>query len=436
MNDEGRFVGFDVVIGNPPYIRQEEFSAFKPHLQSNFQTYAGTADLLVYFIELGMNLLRNDGHFHFIISNKFMRANFGKALREWMQQYRIVEILDFGDLPVFEEATTYPCTLNLQKSAPTGEFLAANIPELETADFTNYAHSLRFISAQTSLSAEGWNLSDTNVQELLEKLKSKGVPLGEYVQGKIYRGVLTGLNEAFVIDEATKERLIAEDAGSAEVIKPFLAGRDVKRYSNPQADKYLILFPKGWTKQQFGEATEEEAWKGLELKFPSIAQYFKPFAEKAKKRFDQGDYWWELRACDYYDKFESPKILYQEIATFQAFTLDTTRLYCNNKIFFIPDAPLSLLGFLNTKLVWFYLDKVASKLQGGAFAMQSPYVLSIPFIQEVLETKKIENLVIQILAQKQNAPTADTSALEREIDELVYSLYSLEEEGIAIIEAQ
>jgi adenine-specific DNA-methyltransferase len=343
-------VGFDVVIGNPPYIRQEEFSALKPYLQSNYQTYAGTADLLVYFIELGMNLLRPGGVFNFIISNKFMRANFGKPLREWLGQYRILEILDFGDLPVFEEATTYPCTLQLHKSAPADGFFAANIAELDTADFGNYVQTLRFFSSQSALSAEGWNLSDTAVQQLLEKLKKTGIPLGEYVKGKIYRGVLTGLNEAFVIDEVVKNRLITEDPKSAEVIKPFLAGRDVKRYVPPRSDKFLIFFQKGWTIAALGKLPEEEAFQKLEKLYPAIAGHFLPFAEKGRKRADQGDYWWELRACDYYEEFEKAKIIFPDIAAQVEATYSNNPQFSVNTTYFIPCDDLFLLGLLNSQL--------------------------------------------------------------------------------------
>lgn len=425
-------MGFDAIIGNPPYIRQEEFSALKPYLQGQYATYTGTADLLVYFIELGLKLLRPDGLFNFIISNKFMRANFGKALRQWLQQYRLLEILDFGDLPVFEEATTYPCILQIQKQMPADFFRAANIPALEQGDFTAYVQGLHFESAQSALTPEGWTLADTRVQQLLEKLKKTGVPLGEYVQGKIYYGIKTGLNEAFVIDAATRERLIAEDERSGEVIKPFLAGRDVKRYIAPRVDKYLILLPKGWTKGQFGDLVEVEAFVALEKQYPAVAGFLAPFADKGRSRYDKGDYWWELRACDYYGEFERGKILYQEIATYQAFTYDTSGVYCNNKIFFIPGASLGLLGLLNAKLVWFYLDKVASKLQGGAFAMQSPYVLSIPVVKEVVEDAKFEALAREVLRKKEIGE--DTAELEKEMDWMVAEAYGLGDGEIGIIE--
>ncbi|MGL4370068.1 MAG: Eco57I restriction-modification methylase domain-containing protein, partial [Spirochaetota bacterium] len=139
LNDGGEFTGFDAVVGNPPYIRQEELGELKQHLQQRFEVYAGTADILVYFIELGVKLLRPGGEFSFITANKFMRAGFGGALRAFIAKQRINAIIDFGDLPVFDEVTTYPCILSLTKSEPCDSFFAANIPALEFDDFGAYA---------------------------------------------------------------------------------------------------------------------------------------------------------------------------------------------------------------------------------------------------------------------------------------------------------
>jgi len=430
LDMEGKFEGFDVIIGNPPYIRQEEFSELKPYLQSKFETYAGTADLLVYFIENGLNLLRPSGYFNYIISNKFMRANFGKALRNWLQQFRLIEILDFGDLPVFQEATTYPCVIQMKKAAPVEFFQAVNVPALRQENFSEYLNDLRFRSRQSALTTAGWTLTDAKSQALLEKLKTIGTPLGEYVNGKIYYGIKTGLNEAFVIDEATKDRLIEEDPKSAEVIKPFLAGRDIKRYMPPKTNKFLIIYQKGWTIAQFGEINEEIAFEELTNYYPAIAQHLLPYKHKARKRYDKGDYWWELRACDYYVEFEKPKILYQEIATYQAFTLDTEKIYCNNKIFLIPGGDLGLLGFLNSKLVWFYLSNTVSKLRGDAFAMQSPYILSIPIPHDKSMLSSISYIASRVMSQEEK----NTKEAEMKIDELVYSLYNLSPEEIQIIE--
>ena len=226
LNDDGDFVGFDAVIGNPPYIRQEELKDIKPYLKNHFETFAGTADLFVYFVELGMKALQTNGNFTFIIPNKWMRAGYGKALRNYIKQQQIQGILDFGDLPVFEEATTYPCILSMAKSEAVDTFLAANIRTLEfPCGLNHYVSENKLEVLAHELPETGWTLSDVKVQQLLAKLRHAGKPLGEYVDGKIFRGVLTGLNEAFVIDENTRNKLIAEDAKSAEIIKPFLAGQ-------------------------------------------------------------------------------------------------------------------------------------------------------------------------------------------------------------------
>ena len=291
LNDKGEFVGFDIVIGNPPYIRQEEIKELKPYLQQQYETYSGTADLLVYFVELSMSVLKEKGHFTYIIANKFMRANFGSSLRQWLQHYQFEEIIDFGDLPVFEEATTYPCILSLYKSPPKTAFSGAVADTLNFDSLPAYLNDIRFESQQTQLGSEGWTLTDKRVQQLLEKIRSKGIPLGKYVNGKIYYGIKTGLNEAFVIDEATRERLITEDAKSKEVIKPFLSGRDIKRYTDLSTKKYLILFQKGWTHKKMGKLPEDVAFTNLAEYYPIIAEYLSPFAEKAKARQDQGDYW-------------------------------------------------------------------------------------------------------------------------------------------------
>lgn len=432
LDEEGDFRGFDVVLGNPPYIRQEELTALKPYLKERYATFAGTADLLVYFIERGYQLLKPEGHFSFIISNKFMRAGFGRALREWLAERRLLNIIDFGDLPVFEEATTYPCILSWQKAAPTETFLAANVPELPAEDFGIYLRGIAFRSRQDSLQAEGWTLADAATQRLLEKLRSKGMPLGEYVRGKIFYGIKTGLNEAFVIDAATCERLIAEDPRSEEVIKPFLAGRDVKRYQVPVANKFLILFPKGWTHTRAGAVDEAQAWAYLQKEYPAIAAHLHPFAAAGRKRHDQGDYWWELRACDYYEEFEREKIIYQVFQVKPAFVYDADGFYTNNAIWIITESNKTLLGILNSKLGWFLISQYCTAIQNG-YQLIAKYLMQIPI--STSRSEKIEAKVDELQIIKSINPFADTSALEDEIDALVYALYGLKEEEIRVVNA-
>ncbi|RMG97425.1 MAG: class I SAM-dependent DNA methyltransferase, partial [Deltaproteobacteria bacterium] len=211
--------GFDVVIGNPPYVRQETLtSAQKERYKNTYQVYAGSADLYAYFIERGMTLLRPGGVFAYIVSNKWLRARYGTNLRRWLKQRRIVEIIDFGDLPVFQGATTYPCIVRLKKAPPKRTFRAVQVDTLDFDDLAAYVRAHAFEVDQAALDDAGWALVDHRTQRLLDELGRAGTPLGTYVDGKIYRGVLTGLNKAFVIDARTRQRLLDEDPRSAELI--------------------------------------------------------------------------------------------------------------------------------------------------------------------------------------------------------------------------
>jgi adenine-specific DNA-methyltransferase len=430
LNNDGDFVGFDVVIGNPPYIRQEELSPIKPVLQNQFKTFAGTADLYVYFVERGMQILRNKGNFIFILPNKWMRAGYGKPLRNWVGSYHIQKIVDFGDLPVFEEATTYPCIWHIEKQASEQkQFWASNIESLDFSDnLQNYITRNSFLVNQEMLPESGWTLVNDSVQKLLEKIKSKGVPLGEYVNGQIYRGVLTGLNEAFVIDTETRERLIAEDPKSDEIIKPFLAGRDIKRYQQPVSDKYLVF-----------------TRRGIDIEnYPALKKHLLQFREKLEPKPNDyngdnwpgrkpGSYkWYEIQdAVDYYPEFEKEKVMLPDISLkCQALHDFDSGFYATNTAYIIPGLTKSDLGILNSNLVLFFYANITQTIRGGYYRFIRQYLEQIPFIK----TDILDEIVTQILQLKQQNPVADTSALEAEIDVMVYQLYGLTEDEIKIVE--
>lgn len=433
LDEEGNFTGFDVILGNPPYIRQEELTEFKPYFQKRYRVYQGTADIYSYFIELGMELLRPGGYFHYIVANKWMRANYGKELRSWLQSSLQIEaIYDFGDLPVFEEATTYPCLLQLRKEPPSGIFHAANIDTLQFDRLDDYLTANRFEVEQSALSVDGWALIDRKSQALLEKLRSKGVPLGEYVEGKIFYGIKTGLNEAFVIDAEMRERLIREDPKSEELIKPFLRGRDIKRYQQPVAEQFLILIPNGWTDEK---TAHPDKWNWFLEAYPAIAKHLSNFEEKARKRYDKGKYWWELRSCDYYEEFEKPKIIYPNICPRPEFTFDNFSQYTNQKCFIISLDDKALLGILNSKVMFFFFKNVLPKLRGDYFEPSYVFIKDFP-IPSLTESgrKQITDLVENVL-DKRTVSNYDNSIIEEEIDQIVYNLYDLTEEEIALIES-
>jgi small nuclear ribonucleoprotein (snRNP)-like protein len=256
LNDDGDFVGFDVVIGNPPYIRQEEIKELKPTLQQNYQCYTGVADLFVYFYELSLNLLKPKGHLTYISSNKYFRAGYGEKLRQFLTNSSIIHnLIDFGDYPVFEEAIAYPSIITLSKAkSKNNQVQALSWDETKKQNIAQFATVLEqdgLRIAQENLKPDGWRLESSQNIDLLAKLRNAGKPLGEYVNGRFYRGILTGFNEAFVIDLATRDRLINEHSSSAEVIKPFLRGRDVKRWSVDYEDLY-------WEHVTFAKSEKKE----------------------------------------------------------------------------------------------------------------------------------------------------------------------------------
>lgn len=431
LNDSGEFVGFDVLIGNPPYIRQEELKEFKTLFKSVFNTYSGTADIYVFFIERGFSILKENGYFTYIMPNKFMQAGYGKQARKFLLQNDLVEILDFGDLQVFEEATTYPCILTAKKADPGSSLFSVQISTHEYPDgFSNYVNLTKGAINQETLSDETWVISNAIDQALLERIISNSQPLKEFVSEMGKYGIKTGLSEAFVIDKEKAEYLTEKNILNKNHIHPFLLGREVKPYLNASPSKFLIKFEKGFTKSQGVE--DPKAW--FENKFPEIHNHFNQFKEKAEKRSDKGDYYWELRACDYYDKFEKPKIMYQVFQVKPCFIYDDSGMYCNNSMWILPTNDKALLGILNSKMGWWLISKYCTQIQNG-YQLIWKYFSQIPIATGNLTIRKqIEDIVNQILRLKKENPESDITTLEAEIDQLVYELYGLSEEEIGIVE--
>jgi type I restriction-modification system DNA methylase subunit len=441
--------GFDVVIGNPPYVRQELLGDSKSYFADHYHVYHGVADLYVYFIEKGISLLRDQGQFGMIVANKWLRANYGKPLRQWLKQQQLTEITDFGDLLVFQQATTYPCILRVQKALPQATFQVATINTLDFEDLKTEVDAHTYRLEQSKLNDEGWSLAEKNTQALLKKLHDKGVPLNEYVEGKIYRGILTGLNEAFVIDGKTRDKLIANDAKSEELIKPFLLGREIKRYQPVKCEHYLILIPKGWTKLNSSGA--KNAWTWLKRNYPSIANHMQAFSKLAQKRYDQGEYWWELRGCDYYQEFEKPKIIIPAIVQKASYSFDNLGFYSNDKTSIIASDDLYLLGLLNSKVLDFVLHSIASTKRGGYFEYKPMYVQKLPIrpidfnnpTDKANHDKMVQLVEIMLKLNQQLAAAKESQmknilkrrieATDKQIDLLVYQLYDLIAEEIEIV---
>ena len=422
--------GFDVVIANPPYVRQEAIKEIKLTLKKQFgEFYCGTADLYTYFYKRGLEILKPSGHLCFIAPNKFMRAGYGRNTRRLLAEEATPKVvIDFQDLPIFD-ATTYPSIVLVEKKHPIAGNTALAATFTDAAQLGRLEETLGRIGFDMPVAAlrrEGWNLEQPKVLALMEKLRTSGKPLGEYVDGRFYRGVLTGLNEAFVIDESTRQRLISEDPKSAELIKPWLRGRDIKKWKATWAGLYVIF-----------------TRRGVDIdKYPAIKQHLAQFrkdlepkkSEKDKLGRKPGPYqWFEIQDnIAYYQEFEKPKIIYPNITKSNIFSFNESSIYTNQKCFIIPTEDKYLLAVLNSALIMYWFKKTLPLLQGAFYEPSSIFMKDLPvFVASDDQKAPIIKRVQTILA----APDAPgISALEKEIDELVYQLYGLTTEDIVLIE--
>lgn len=452
--------GFDVIIGNPPYVRQETLGEeFKTYAKQTFETYAGTADLYVYFIEQAHKLLKPNGYFGMIVSNKWMRSNYGKALREFLtRESALVEIIDFGELPVFENAATFPVIIITRKAKTEKQnFLYAPIKRLDFDTLEDEIKSIETQLDERALQGGNWTLSGGGEQDVLEKMRQVGIPLGEYVNGEIYRGVVTGINKVFVIDRLTRDRLITEDKTSIEIIVSFVVGDNVRKYKIDFQEKYLIF-----------------TRRGIKINdYPAIKKYLSKFKEQLAPRpkGHRGDWkgrkpgsyeWYEIQdTVDYYEFFNQPKIVYPDIAKESRFAFDDQGFYFGNTVYFIPKNDLYLLAVLNSKLVFTFFKRIASVLgdadKGGRLRWFSQDIVKIPIRRidfgntaEKAMHDEIVKLVEKMLAlQKERQAVRpeddfdhvrnldrEIERIDAEIDRRVYALYGLTEEEIKIVEGK
>ena len=211
------------------------------------------------------------------------------------------------------------------------------------------------------------------------KIKIKKYQKINEIFGKSYYGVKTALNEAFIIDLQKKNDIQNINPDSKSFLKSFLEGKDLENWAVSDAEKWLILLPKGWTKEHLGvDITEEDGWNYIKQKYPKIAEHLEPFKEKAKKRYDQGDFWWELRACDYYSHFENEKIVWPNLQDSNKFAYDNEGFYINAPAVILPTNNKGLLCILNSKLAWYFFKDICVIRSGGFIEMKPQYFEQFP----------------------------------------------------------
>jgi hypothetical protein len=397
----------------------------KPTLKKIYPSvYTGTADLYCFFYARALQLLKTGGMLAFISSNKWFRAKYGEKLKKYIADTSYVQsITDFGDLPVFKSATAYPMIFVAKNGSiadDSTKFTQVKSLKSPYPDIKAVIEEKGEKLPSTAIKGSSWILTDATSANRLKKMEAAGIPLGEYVKGNIYRGVLTGFNEAFVIDSATRAELITKDSKSAEIIKPLVVGKDIRKWCIKNKDRWLIFTKRGININAYPAIKEYlSQWRNqLEPKPQNWSKLEKCIGRKS------GSYkWYEIQDnVAYYLEFGKPKIIYQEIATYQSFAFDYTGTYVNNKVFIIPTNDLYLFGVFNSSFAWEFLQNTCSKLSGGALAMQTPYVNKIP----IPNASSTEREAISKLVQKcLDAKGVNCEAWEKEIDNRVAALYRL-----------
>ena len=427
--------GFDIVIGNPPYVRQEEIKELKPTLKKEYECFTGKSDLYVYFFEKGYRLLKSGGTLTYISSNKYFRSGYGEKLRKYLgEQATVQHLIDFGDASVFE-AIAYPSIIQVSKAKPENhQTLVLNWDkEQPINEFVSVFKTQSFHIAQKELTPDGWRLESPEVLRLLDKLRNAGTPLGEYVNGRFYYGIKTGFNEAFVVDRATRDSLIAEHPSSAEVLKPFLRGRDVKRWSVNFAEKYLIKIESSENKQHpWSNKSDKEAEKIFAKTYPAIHALFQLFREKLIKRCDQGKYFWELRSCSYWDEFETPKIILGRFMDAATFAFDKNDFLHNDALYTVSRINEYVAAILNSSIGWWFLCHICTDLQNGYLQAYRENLFQIPIFKA---SKKDQNGISNLVQKCLDSKGQDVEEWEAEINDRVAHLYGLTAPEMKLIES-
>lgn len=443
--DEG---WFDIAFANPPYIRQEKIESFrvndkpviaKAQLKVDYKTFAGTADIYVYFYERALRLLKPAGALAFITSNKWYRLPYGKGLREWLAtNARILKIIEFDDAPVFE-AIAYPTILvatrksSPGKSGPNDLIYALNWTPIEGEDpkesvkrFPERFAEEAFALPQQELVSSGWQIEPQAQRGLLERVQAVGRPLLSLVDGRVSRGITTGLNEAFVLSSEERAELVSKHPASDRIIVPYLGGREVKRWRVDSSGNWLIKLESSanvehpWSGMADGEAEEcfRKTW-------PAIFERFTvgTMRQRLVDRDDQGRYYWELRSCKYWDEFFLPKIISTKISSEPTFAIDTERFVLANTSYFLQsNDSLYHSAILNSSVSNYICRKVFATKAGGFYEVQPAPLEKFP----IPDASDEQKAAIGTLAKSLHAG-ADRPRLEALINAFVYELFFADE---------
>ena len=419
--------GFDVVLGNPPYVRHELLTAYKEHWRGRFRAFDGVADIYVYFFELGLDVLKPGGRLGFVVANKWLKAGYAEPLRRLLTETSEVEtLIDFGHAPIFPDADAFPSIITMRKAEPTMAHTVSvtRFPreELGTVTVPEYVRGHARPVPQARLRGAAWSLEDDRAERLMAKLRERGVPLAAYAGCRPMYGMKTGFNDAFLVDEATRSRLVREHTSSAELLHPYLRGADVDRWAAAWDGRWMIF-----------------ARRGIDItRYPAVLRHLEGFRRQLEPRpadFSEQEWpgrkpgryaWYEFQdAVDYWEALTRPKLVYQRLQYHPCYALDREGGFTNDMVSIIPSADPWLLVVLNSPLMWWHNFRV---LQHGKDEALRPFerpMAELPIAPPTPEARAIvDDLVPRVVAD-----VAANHVARRGVVDLLRHPYAVEKPG-------
>jgi methylase of polypeptide subunit release factors len=413
--------GFDIVIGNPPYIQLQKDGGdlAKLYEKVNYQTFDRMGDIYSLFYERGWQLLKPNGSLCYITSNKWMRAGYGEGTRRFLADNTNPTLLvDFPEQKIFESATVVTNILLFSKRKNQGQTFACTITEKVLNNLSVFVRQHGVFSQ--FLDSGTWAILSPIERRIKEKIQQIGTPLKDWDIAINY-GVKTGFNEAFIITAKTRSELVRQDPKSAEIIRPILRGRDIKRYEYRFADLWLINSHNG---------LKEQGVKPININsYPAIKNHLDQHYPELETRADKGDTPYNLRNCAYMDDFSKQKIVWGNLNLTASYTLAEAGMFINAPCTMIVPGNAYLLAVLNSKLGDYYIRSLGVIRNGGYFEYKPMFIeqLPVPSVDEKKQ-EKIENLVNRIVDLKKSG--YNTEKLEREVDLIIFDIYNLSPDEI------
>ena len=438
--------GFDLILANPPYLRQEEIINYKDRIKDRYKLFNSTSDLYTYFYELSFNLLKPKGTSVFITSNKWMRAKYGNKLREFFKnEVFLEEIMNFSDIKIFENAITNTnITIFNKINSKNEEVFYSELSKEDNLNHINkffYEQSIKY--KKNKLDLENFSFLNKEEEKLKDKIESKGKPLGK-LDYEIFMGIKTGFNEGFIIDETKKKELLKKTPKCKIFLKPILRGRDINKFEYNFNYLWMITIPSGWTNENCNEADKEKFMKN---NFPAIFDHFEDIENKntkinnpkkkvkgLKDRGDKGDYWWELRDCDYYDYFKKEKIIWIELSNENKFSICSKEYYLLAGAFMLTGNNLNILvAYLNSKVCSFLFNIICNS-SGMSTSQWKKFALEKLSIPQNLGADKIKDLSNIIKKIHNSDKKIDKNIFITKINKIFYDFFELNKKEINIIE--